>query len=524
MQKISAQTLNDFSRYFKGSDTAHGCHQYEEGTDKKGKRSGKSWTETKPVMDKDYKAHLEGIKGLGIIPIDSNSKVQFCVIDIDDYTKKTDEYVNLIYSNNMPLVPFRSKSGGLHLYIFFAVPVMAASAIDIMTNFLSLLALSSKTEIFPKQKKVRVGDHGNWINLPYFNRGDAFEGKMKGGLEDETGSILPVETAIIEIKKKLQTKESVKDFFESLPLKDAPPCLQTIYLSGDTHHRNDYLFNLACYFKSKHGDDFENKVMEANMMLVDPLSAKEISSTITKNKSKEYTYKCSQEPICTLCNKTECSKREFGIEGDRISQLNFEEFIQYQTQPPYYVWNVNGKGLKFFKETDIIKQEKFRELCVRELHILPNRLKDITWTRIVNGALSNIIIREVDPEDDISPGAEFNSHLTEFLERRAHAQSKEQILLDRVYKDLVRKQYVFKSKDLLTYLINTKGFRHFGSTEIQDRLRTMKGAPARYYLGKSYGTIRVWTVPFEALRNFKEEASIENFTIDFSEKYEDSAF
>ena len=264
--------------------------------------------------------------------------------------------------------------------------------------------------------------------------------------------------------------------------------------------------------------------MEANLMLKEPLTAKEITSTVSRNKGKEYSYKCTQEPICHFCNKIECAKREFGIEGDRISQLNFEDFIQYKTEPPYYIWNVNGKGLKFFKETDIIKQEKFRELCVRELHILPNKLKDITWTRIINGALQNIKIQEVDPEDDISPGAEFNTILAEFLEGRAQAQSKDQLLIDRVFKDHSCDSYVFKAKDFTKYLIHTRGCRFFGQTEIQDKLRTMGGYPKRYYLGQTHGTIRAWLIPLTALSNFKEEATMENFTIDFSEKYEDSAY
>lgn len=524
MQPVSPQTLNDFMVFFSGNDKAHGSHIYTEEKKENGKREGKSWTEKSPPLEKDYQAHLSGTKGLGIIPINHSGMVKFSVIDVDDYTNKTDTYVHLLYSNNMPLVPFRSKSGGLHLYLFYKHEIPAAKAIDTMKKFIALLSLDKKTEIFPKQKKLREGDEGNWINLPYFAKGAAFNGNMKSGIEDVTGRILELEEALQRIKQSTVAVEQLDVFFEALPLQDAPPCLQTIYMTGDTTHRNNYLFNLSIYLKNKYGDDFEYKLMEANGLLNNPLPAKEISATIAKNKGKDYTYTCSQEPICSLCNKSECMKRDFGVEGDKISKLNFEDFVQYKTDPPYYEWKVNGQFLKFFKELDIINQQKFRELCMQKLHVLPNRLKDNSWTRIVNGALSNITIQEVDPEDDISPGAMFRDYLAEFLTKRAMAASKEQVLIDRVYVDKELDSYVFKAKDLMRFLIHTKQFRIYGQTEIQDKLRSMGGVPKKYYIDKHRGAIRVWALPLNALENYVEEPNIDNFNIDFGEEFDDKPY
>ena len=524
MQQVALQIADSYSRLFTGNKSAHGVHVYGKEKSKKGKREGKSWTEAKPPTDEDYTNHLNGKKGLGIVPIDHNNKVTFCVIDVDDYSEKVESYVNQIYSNNMPLLPFRSKSGGLHLYIFFQNEVSATLAIDTMKKFIALLALKDDTEIFPKQKKLRKGDNGNWINLPYYNLGQPTFGAMQNGLQSELGDILSIEFMIEEVRRKTQTPESLEEFFDNLPLQDAPPCLQAIYMKGDTTHRNDYLFNIACYYKSKYGDSFEQYVVEANSMLVDPLDLKELTATVTRNKGKDYTYKCTQEPICSFCNKIECSKREFGITGMYISQLNFEEFYQYKTEPPYYEWIVNEKPLKFFKEVDIIRQDKFRELCIRDLHILPNRLKDITWTRIVNTALSNVKIKEVNPEDDISPGGMFNEYLTEFLTRRSIAQSKEQILIDRVWRDNEKKVYVFKSKDFMHFLIHMKTFRYFGHTEIQDKLRTMGAVPSKYYISKQIGSVRAWLLPYESLDKFVEKTKIDDFEVDFDNEYDDKPF
>ena len=75
--------------------------------------------------------------------------------------------------------------------IFRALVIIVAIAL--MKKFITFFNLPSNTEIFPKQKKLRAGDAGNWINLPYFGLGEAFDGNMKSGLEDQTGRILDIE-------------------------------------------------------------------------------------------------------------------------------------------------------------------------------------------------------------------------------------------------------------------------------------------------------------------------------------------
>lgn len=524
MQRISPQLLNDFSLIFKGNEHAHGKHQYTDELDDKGKRKGKSWTVAQPPTEEDYQSHLAGEVGLGIVPINHTNSVSFCVIDVDEYNEKTNNYIDRIYDNRMPLVPFRSKSGGLHLYLFFAGEVRADVAIALMQQFITFFNLPTGTEIFPKQKKLRAGDTGNWINLPYFGLGAAFNGGMKSGLEDHTGRILEIEEAIEYIKRHKQSIEDINTFFDQLPIKDGPPCLQSIYLKGDTDYRNNYLFNLSIYFKSKYGEDFESHLIEANSQLARPLSLEELTKTVSKNKKKDYTYTCSQEPIVSLCNKAECRLREHGIDGDTVSKLNFEELTQYLTDPPYYTWKINGKELKFFKEQDIIQQNRFRELCMRELHVLPNRLKDISWARIVNNALSEIKVQRVDPADDISPGAMFNNHLADFLERRAKAASKEQILIDRVYKDPEEKCYVFRARDFVHFLVHVKQFRAFGQTEVQDKLKTLGGFPKKYYIGKEQGAVRCWMLPLDSMKDYVTEIAIDSQNIDFSQDFPEEPF
>src|SRR5690606_6621186 len=124
----------------------------------------------------------------------------------------------------------------------------------------------------------------------------------------------------------------------------------------------------------------------------------------------------------------------------------------------HYGWKINGSELKFYSEAEIIYQTKFRELAFRELHILPFKLKDETWTKIVNNALTNLQILTPEEGSDMSPGALFIEYLTEFLTKRAMAANRDQILVDRVYVDNEKKVYVFRSKNLINFLYFQKQF------------------------------------------------------------------
>lgn len=520
--EISLTLLNEFRQLFAGNLNAYGVHVYTE-TKKGEKEKGTNYTKIEPLIDKHYKEHLEGKTGLGIVPIKEGNVCNFTVIDIDEYKKDLNSYLEIIFENNIPSFPFRSKSGGLHLYTFFDKNINVKVAKGYTSKIKSILGLNNKIEIFPKQNILVPGQTGNWINLPYYNYEDT-----KQYLIGKDFKPLTLIEALKEINSNLQSEDSLSQFLENIPLNDAPPCLQSIYLSKETDFRNEYLFSLAGYFKSKYGDDFEFKITGANNSLKKPLPIEELNkSIISSHKRKDYTYKCNTSPLIDLCDKEICSYRQFGIGGEEINQLSYQDFIQWATDPPYYEWVINDKSLKFYSEADIIYQQKFRMLCFRELYILPNRLKDIKWTKIINNALKNVIVKNISAEEDISPGALFKEYLIEFLEKRSMAMNKEQILVDRVFKDPKIKGYVFKAKNFINFLLMTKKFYHYGFTEIQDKFRILKGFPKRYYISKEHGTARVWILPFSSLKLFldqgidKKEQDIE---INFEEDIKNEPF
>lgn len=518
---ITIYGLNNFQSIFSGNMESYGVHVYENEIKKGKKEEGKNYTKTVRVTEKVYRDHLEGKKGLGIIPIQKDNTCRFSALDIDIYNIDFKLQLEVIANHNIPLFPFRSKSGGLHLYLFLGENVKVLKVKFFMEQFRVLLGLHQNTEIFPKQTSLIKGQSGNWINLPYYNAENT-----KQFLYNTSGKPAHFEEAIAKINANLQTEKGLIEFFKGLPLSDGPPCLQHIYLFRDTNYRNEYLFSLARYYKTKHGDDFEQYIQDANQLLRKPIENKvELQRTvISSHTKKDYSYRCSEEPIVSVCSKSICRTRQYGIGGLEISQLSYEEFIKFQTDPPYYEWIINGKSLRFFSETEIINQLQFRVLCFRELHILPIKIKDLNWVQIVNRALVNIIIKKIEEADDISPGALFRDYLAEFLERRARAQNKEQILIDRVYKDVSISSYIFKPKNLVNFLFHQKQFRYFRQTEIQDRLRRLGGEPLRYFISNEIKNVRVWKLPIKALTKFIDEETIGNFEVEFKEEYPDEAF
>ena len=161
-----------------------------------GKSNSKSWTAQGPVTFKHWQNHLKGIgPGLGIVPLKEDNTIVWGAIDIDLYPADINHIVRLLAEHQAPLIPFRSKSGGVHLYAFFDAPVSA----DKGRAFLKALAHRMgflTEEIFPKQTtRNRPDEIGNWLNMPYYG------GMDHGRHAIINGKPATLEQFLTEIKK-----------------------------------------------------------------------------------------------------------------------------------------------------------------------------------------------------------------------------------------------------------------------------------------------------------------------------------
>ena len=144
-------SVANFKDIFKGLDRARGVTYVDKKGEDGQKIKGKSFVTREKVTDDLWNKHLQGIEpSLGIIPINDDNKCRWGCIDIDSYAGfNHKQLINKIQKLNLPLIVFRSKSGGAHAFIFTKTFVPAT----VMRAKLKIIASAvgfAKAEIFPK--------------------------------------------------------------------------------------------------------------------------------------------------------------------------------------------------------------------------------------------------------------------------------------------------------------------------------------------------------------------------------------
>ena len=284
------ENLDDFIKVFTGHPLTYNYGTYpivreENKAGEKVSNTSIHFAEGATVVPSLYEAHLKGKQFIGIAPINDENKAQFGVIDIDIYGETLMRIVRLVYDNNLPLVPFRTKSGGLHLYLFLKAPVQAKSVIDCLKDVDDALGLSAnfpkKVELFPKQSKLVAGQNPSPITLPYFNAllpsAYIIDTKFKEVLFDD---------AIKVIKRSRVLLQDVANAIKELPYGDAPKCLQTTRLGSWIRKdggRNKYLYSVCVYLKKKYNGDLmsvKNELFEYNQDMFEPVDDEELETIL----------------------------------------------------------------------------------------------------------------------------------------------------------------------------------------------------------------------------------------------------
>lgn len=356
--------------------------------------------------------HLNGDYGIGICPVNAEGKCFYGVIDIDSYGAKIKRVLHFIKEYQLPLLPFRSKSGGLHVYLMVSKPVSAKSMRETLNQIvyyfsLDMLYGKAKVEIFPKQEKAE--GFGSSVTLPYFNAEHPYT-----YLLDLEGNPVPFREALDYIQHHITSLEAVKEALDKLPYNDAPPCIQRILISeevgGEDTGRNNFLYSYAVYAKKKYGNGFEDYVKEINEQFECPLEDSVVEQTCTSVREHEYVYKCKDIPCNSFCDKSACRKREFGLGKDKghFTGVDYGKLYRYKTAEPYYVWQLRLQGQEkwvdviFKDEGYLLDQKNFAKMCVRYLNQAPMQVSNNDWYAILNSVLPNVIDVEVKQESDTS--------------------------------------------------------------------------------------------------------------------------
>lgn len=467
---ISNTDSQRFALLFKGKTNTYVRNELPKDKPEAGQKIKTKITNNEGTVDKDLLTkHLNGDFGVGICPVNAEGKCWFGVLDIDFYQPKIKRVLHFIKEYQLPLLPFRSKSGGLHVYLMLSKAVSAKTMRETLNQIIYYFSLDmlygkSKVEVFPKQDKAE--GYGSSVTLPYFNAEHPYT-----YLLDLDGNPVPFKEALDYIQKHFTSIDAVKEALEHLPYNDAPPCIQRILISedvgGEDTGRNNFLYSFAVYAKKKYGNGFEDYVKEINDNFEVPLEDSVVEQTCTSVREHEYVYKCKDIPCNSFCDKPTCRKREFGLGKDKghFTGIDYGQLYRYKTAEPYYIWKLRLQGEETWKdvifkdEGYLLDQRNFAKMCIRYLNSAPMIVSTNDWNAILNSVLPNVIDVEVKQESDTSSLSMLHNAFLNYLSnKQARRDMPYQIKVGLCVRQVVNKEvkYYFTHIGFSEYLRNQK--------------------------------------------------------------------
>jgi len=431
--------MKDFIKYFTGLQRNFGFCNIKNGykdpdTGKLKFNPGDYGWSGKLITEEDYNQHLNGTKSIGIQPCNDNGLACFGAIDIDPKVYKNLDikfYLDTIQQKELPLIPIKSKSGGLHLYVFTKELVQAKEIKDFLEQVLFLFKLPITTEIFPKQTKLNNNTddqkvNGNFINLPYFNKNERVA-------LDPSGKEIKLDLFLKVIEMNLMTSTKLKEISDNIikleltggaeEFKDGPPCLEILSKEKMDDGRDRFLYNYMVFAKKKYADDWAKKVLQAgrnyfefNETWTDDYIKKKIKNWEKDTKG----HTCNDQLLAPVCVKSECVKRKFGVISDKkIDWPMMTNLIKvdFKPDPEYYFTVANKTGHSVIVHaknvTQLRDQKELGSLIMAQVNILPPPIKPFDFHALINALLDTL--DTVQPAPGTRPMEILKKHLKEYI-------------------------------------------------------------------------------------------------------------
>lgn len=498
----SERLLRDFYAVFHGSRDKFVVHQppFKQESTGKNKASrvfyallnprDKNDKTKKPVSIEEYRMHLNGEQGCAVEPLcnvtDEEGTViarnmcYYGVIDIDVYGQPG-MFLHLIrrmYAVGWKFTAYQSKSSGLHIYFMFKKAEPAGKVIELLQKIIKTYGLDmlycddkhkSKVEFFPMHATEVPGEDGKCVFLPYFN---AASGKAMNRMITVDGTFVGIDKALECIKQNYTTVEEMNETFDKLPYSDAPFCIQMMALTGALNAnagRNNFYFHACVYFKKKFGKDYDYlpELLDLDNCMEAPLQYEDmqgIKSTMDSANSKEWSYSCRKDPMCSYCNKKECRERQYSGTQKNDAKTNevtgadmLGPISKVLARQPYYLWEIAAPGkepkmVRFEDASELRNQLTVQVKCIDQLGWMPQQVKNNIWIDIVNACMEGMSEREIEvsAESDTTELNELHMLLVKYLTHR-------QVMNGAAY--MINAGQVYKEGDC--YYFNTEGIKDY---------------------------------------------------------------
>lgn len=441
---------------FMGSDIAHGRSELIGSVSNKGKHEAKSWTEKRAATVNDWELHIQGKRGLGIMPLMSDNRVKFGAIDIDVYRNFSLEELNqsIVQELKMPLILCRSKSGGPHVFLFVEEPVPASEMIEKLDAIAGYLGHGT-SEIFPKQAMINPEDkssteYGSFINMPYYG-GTQF---LRYALDEKDQALKTVGAFCDYAQARSLAPEDFRALVPPTPLDtlpEGPPCLNRIMAGKPSDMRNIILSNVAVYAKKAHPETWEVELDKYNQQFPEPLGSSEVETIKKSYGKKDYRYQCSKQPLCAFCDASACKKVKHGIGGQELLPVS-RSLTKVNTIPAIWYLDVglpDGTTHRISLDTEQLQSPRlFQRRCMEVIHQMPPTLKAEDWQPIVQQLMLHVTV--IDVPEETTPKGQFIELFQDFLLSKLSEAGYEDLLRALVYRDI--EGYHFCLKHLWAFL------------------------------------------------------------------------
>jgi len=478
-----------------GAKAAHGTTIVGR-TNRNGKAEGKSKIVREPLTEELVQGHIDGVHGVGAIPINEESMCKWGALDIDVYDLDHKTLQNKIQKLQLPLLHCRSKSGGAHLYLFLKEFEQAAAVRDYLTE-MSIALGHSGCEIFPKQDTIIAdrGDVGNFINMPYYNaelpQRYCFNDKVEAMELDEFLD------AIDEKRVSLADLEAMKLSKPRELFPKGPPCLKHIFANGpQSEPRNKLLFHVCKYAKLSNPDHWQQQAEEYNRTLfTTPLSSGEVSNTIRQHEKKDYGYTCKEEPFKSYCDPVVCAQQEHGIGGDAPDAPQVGGLSIMLSEPRLYFMDVNGQRLQLSTE-QLQNQTLWQRACMEQKNFMPPTMKPQKWQQTINALMQGATYLDV-PEE-LTVAGEFKQHMRTYCTSHIRALAPEEMEMGKPWTDGGMTKFTLLG---LMEFLHQRRFTGHSRAQIIQMIRDLGGdnttqsITKRTPKGEVRSTLRCWWIP-----------------------------
>ena len=398
-------------------------------------QSGNAHTEKREATYEDFAKHFDGTTGIGMVPLRDDDTCWWGAIDIDNHGKSEDTDIcgveQAVHDHGYPLVCTRSKSGGVHLYLFLNEPVRAELVRRVMKMWADKLNVPGTDCLFPKHDRMNkdneTGEKGlsNWINFPYFAAGKT---KKIDRYAVINGKHAPLSMFLEYAEGRRQNAADIQKW-ANFDHSEAPPCLQAKFRDGFAPgERNSGVYQITVYARKKERDlDTAAEVAhELSEQYMPDLKYGERQKTVKSALTKTYNFKCDE--FTDVCDKDACRKRKYGVSETQYKDMQakalipkFHDAIMWTglDEPKWSVKAEISEGveyeIKYLSTDEMRKIDLFKRRMIEITPVYLPTMKQGDWDSIIGPILSSKITMPM-PEDTTEVGM-LKGRLREFLSK-----------------------------------------------------------------------------------------------------------